>query len=805
MKISFNWLKDYIQLNDTAENIGKLLTDTGLEVEGLEEFETVKGGLKGIVIGEVLTCEKHPNADKLKITTVDIGNDLVSPIVCGAPNVEAGQKVVVATVGSTLHPVEGESFKIKKAKIRGEISEGMICAEDEIGLGSSHDGIMVLDTDLPNGTSAAQYFKLENDQVFEIGLTPNRADATSHIGTARDLKAVTGNDIKWPNIDSFKVDNQSLTLAVEVEDKKACPRYSGITVSNIKVAESPDWLKNRLKAIGLSPINNIVDITNYVLHETGQPLHAFDAQKISGGKIIVKTANDGDKFTTLDEKERTLKSSDLMICDGNGKGMCIAGVFGGKDSGVTDTTTSIFLESAYFSADYVRKTAQYHQLKTDASFRFERGTDPELTVYALKRAALLIKEVAGGIISSDIVDLYPEKLAPFEVPVKYKNINRLIGKDIDRERIISILTSLDIEVKNKSDEGFLAIVPTYRVDVQREADVIEEILRIYGFNNIEISENMGADYLAHFPKADRNKLQSKVTQSLVGRGFYEIMTNSLTKPGYAESDSFINEKENVNILNKLSEDLGVMRQSMLYSLLEVAAYNINRKQTDLRLFEFGKTYKKVGDRYKESNRLALVITGLMHSEHWNTKTQSVEFHDAVAYVKLIISQFTAKKTRSTVSHSHPYEYALELTLNDKTLATIGKVNKAARQKVGVKQDVFYADIDWDLLLKQANNNIVYEEVSKFPEVRRDLSLVLDKSVSFDQVLTLAEEREKKLLKDINVFDVYEGNKIDENKKAYALSFTLQDKQKTLTDKVIDSTMNKLMATFEKELGAIIRK
>lgn len=805
MKISLNWLKDYIELKDSPEAIGKLLTDTGLEVEGIEVFETVKGGLEGIVVGEVLTCEKHPNADKLKVTTVDIGIGTVSPIVCGAPNVAKGQKVIVATVNSTLYPVEGDSFKIKKAKIRGEVSEGMICAEDEIGLGASHDGIIVLDTDVPNGTPASSYYQLENDSVFEIGLTPNRADAMGHIGTARDLKAVLGHDLVWPQVGNYKPDNNELTINVSVENFDACPRYSGVTLTNISVQESPDWLKNRLKAIGLAPINNVVDITNYVLHETGQPMHAFDAAKITGNNVIVKTANEGDKFVTLDEKERTLKSKDLMICDGNGKGMCIAGVFGGIDSGVTESTKSIFLESAYFSAAYVRKTAQVHQLKTDASFRFERGTDPEITIYALKRAALLLKELAGATISSEIIDVYPTAVEPITVAITYHNIKRLIGIEIEKDRIHSILESLDISVTNKTDLGFDAEVPAYRVDVQREVDVIEEILRIYGFNNIKIPATIGANYLADFPKVDRDKLQGKVTDSLVAQGFYEVMTNSLTKPLYSQSDDSINEKEDVVILNKLSEDLGVLRQTLLYSLAEVANHNINRKQSDLKIFEFGKTYKKAGDKYVESNRLAIALTGNLNSEHWSGSTNPVQFHDVYGVVSALISQFTSKRFTSEVKHDNPYQYSLQLIINSKVLATIGKVKSANLKSTGVKQELFFADIDWDLLLKQANDTIVYEEVSKFPEVRRDLSLVIDKSVSFDQVKSLAQEKERKLLRAINAFDVYEGDKIDENKKAYALSFILQDTEKTLTDKVIDKTMNKLMASFESDLGAVIRK
>lgn len=806
MKISFNWLKQYIGLPQNAEETAKMLTNTGLEVEGIEQYETIPGGLRGLVTGEVLTCEKHPNADKLKVTTVDIGNGNASPIVCGAPNVEAGQKVIVATVGSTLHPVKGKPFKIKKAKIRGEVSEGMICAEDEIGLSSNHDGIITLRTDLPNGTPASRYYDLESDAIFEIGLTPNRADAASHIGTARDLKAVIGTPVEWPSVKNFATDNHDLPVAVAVKNHEACPRYSGVTISGITVKESPRWLKNRLLSIGLSPINNVVDVTNYVLHETGQPLHAFDADKIAGHKVIVQTANEGNKFVTLDEKERTLKGSDLMICNGEGEGMCIAGVFGGLTSGVTAGTTRIFLESAYFAPAYIRSTAQYHQLKTDASFRYERGTDPEITVYALKRAALLIKEIAGGSISSEIVDIYPEPIKPFKVEVSYRNIDRLIGHKIDKERIHTILSLLDIELSEVTDKGFSARVPAYRVDVQREADIIEEILRIYGFNNIPLLPTMGTGFLAEFPPIDRNKLQTKVATLLTSRGYYEIMTNSMTKPAYSRQDPSIDDKEDILILNRLSEDLGVMRRSLLYSMMEVAAHNINRKQTDLKLFEFGKVYRRSSGAYQENRRLAIALSGSHEGEHWNVASRKVAFHDLSAVVNLIIAAFTDKKIRSvTHHHNTPFEYALELILDGETLATLGKADRLTAEKCGLKQELFYADIDCDLLFGQAGSNIVFSEVSRFPEVRRDLSLVLDKRVTFDDILSLALQKEQKLLKSVNVFDVYEGENIDKDKKAYALSFTLQDLKKTLTDKVIDNTMNKLIVDFENELGAIIRK
>ena len=805
MKISLNWLKDYINIQESPEVISQTLTDTGLEVEGIETYEMIKGGLKGLVIGQVLTCERHPNADKLSVTTVDIGQASPSPIVCGAPNVAQGQKVIVATLGSTLYPKGHDSFTIKKAKIRGEVSEGMICAEDEIGLGEGHDGIMVLHTDLPNGTPAAEYFNLSDDLVFEIGLTPNRADAASHIGTARDLKAATKTELNWPKVDNFKVDNNDYVIDVTVENTEACPRYSGVTISGVTVKDSPDWLKARLEAIGVEPINNVVDCTNYVLHELGQPLHAFDADKIKGKQVIVKTLQPGSTFITLDDKERKLQANDLMICNGESEGMCIAGVFGGSHSGVKDSTTNIFLESAYFSADYIRKTAQHHQLKTDASFRYERGTDPEITVYTLKRAALLIQDLAGGQISSDIIDIYPEPITPVNVEVKYRNVDRLIGKKRAKDRIFEILNLLDIQTKELSDDHFLATVPSYRVDVQREADIIEEVLRIYGFNNVELPEFVKSDFLADFPANEPNKIQKTITDLLVSNGFFEIMTNSLTKPVYAEQAPNLDAAQNVVILNKLSEDLGVMRQSMLYSGLEVALYNINRRQTNLRLFEFGKTYKMVNGDYIENKRLAIYFTGNIEEENWISKTRKAEFHDLSQVVNTVIRRLLNKELTSSVSHEYPFEYALTSTLNDKDLAVMGKVSSKVTKPMGIKQDVYYADIDWDLLLKKISNHVVYEEVSKFPEVRRDLSLVIDKTVSFEQIRQIAERNEKRLLRSINVFDVYEGENIDADKKAYALSFILQDKEKTLTDKVIDKTMTKLMSSFESDLGAIIRK
>ena len=563
MKISLNWLKQYIDLTESAAEIASILTDTGLEVETWEEVESVKGGLRGLVIGEVITCAKHPNADKLSITTVDIGEEQLSPIVCGAPNVSAGQKVIIATVGTTLYPSQGDSFEIKKAKIRGEVSEGMICAEDEIGLGTSHDGILVIDTDLPNGAPAAEFFQVESDYVFEIGLTPNRADGASHLGVARDLRAALNRPIKTPAVTDFEIDNSDLIIPVSVENEEACPRYSSLTMTGVNVTDSPDWLKAKLKAIGIKPTNNVVDVTNYILHSIGQPMHAFDADEITGGKVTIKTLAEGTTFTTLDEKERKLADSDLMICNEEA-GMCIAGVFGGIKSGVKKSTKNIFLESAYFSPDYIRKTAQKHQLKTDASFRYERGTDPNITVYALKYAAMLIQEIAGGKVSSPLDDFYPNPIGDFKIQVNFANVDRLIGKAIGNDRIKSILESLDISVKDETDTVFQAVVPPYRVDVQREADIVEEVLRIYGYNNIEISDHLSSSFLSEFPTKDVDDTKKETTRLLAGAGFHEIVTNSLTKDTYAKGTTAINENEDVQILNYLSEDLNVMRQTLLF-------------------------------------------------------------------------------------------------------------------------------------------------------------------------------------------------------------------------------------------------
>ena len=804
MTISYNWLKEYIDIPESAEDIGKVLTSTGLEVEKVEEHETVKGGLKGLVIGTVVTCAKHPNADKLSVTTVDVGGDKILPIVCGAPNVAAGQRVVVAVPGTTVYPSKGEPFTIKNAKIRGEQSEGMICAEDEVGLGESHAGIMVLNTDVPNGTPAAQYFNIQSDYILEIGLTPNRADAASHIGVVRDIKASKNRAIKLPSVDAFKVDNKNLVIPVEVENKEACPRYSGLTISGIKVTESPDWLKNRLLSIGLTPINNIVDITNYICHELGQPMHAFDADQITGGKVIVKTLPAGSKFTTLDNKERTLLANDLMICNAQ-EGMCIAGVFGGTKSGITENTKNIFLESAYFSADYIRKTSLHHQLKTDASFRFERGTDPNVTVYALKRAALLVKELAGGQISSDIIDIYPTPIENRVFEVKDKNIHRLIGKVIPRDEMFGILERLDIKVTAKTDDTFTVSVPPYRVDVLQEADITEEILRIYGFNNIELSDTASTDYLAEFPVKSIDKYKRNIGEMLIGNGFYEIWTNSLTNQSYQEKNKLTFKGEAVEILNKLSEEQGILRQTLLFTGLEVCAYNINRKQKDLKLYEFGKIYYKEAGKYNEEERLVLFMTGNVETENWRHKTQSVTYYDLAQQVQHVLQKSGVTNVKQETIKDQLLEYGSKLLRGNEEIGKLGKVKPALLKDFGVKQEIFYAELNTSLLFQAANPKLVIKEVAKFPEVRRDLSLVLDKQVNFNEISNVVLNTEKRLIKNIIAFDVYEGENIPQGKKAYALGFTLLDETKTLTDDEIDKTMNRLMKAFEDKLGAVIRK
>jgi len=807
MKISYRWLQQYIDIAESPEELGQVLTSTGLEVESVEAFETVKGGLKGLVIGEVLTCIKHPNADKLSITTVDVGAGKPSQIVCGAPNVAAGQKVVVALPGTTVHPTHGDPFTIKSAKIRGEQSEGMICSEDEIGLGNSHAGILVLKTSAKKGTLASDYFKIDSDFVFEIGLTPNRADAASHLGVARDIKAAKKRELKWPDVTSFKTDNQKLKIDIQVENTEACPRYSGVTISGVTIAESPEWLKSRLKTIGLTPINNIVDITNFVLHEFGQPLHAFDADEITGQKVIVKTLEAGTKFVTLDGKERILSANDLMICNTE-EPMCIAGVFGGIKSGISDKTKNIFLESACFSSAYVRRTGMNHQLKTDASFRFERGTDPNITVFALKRAGLLIKEIAGGQISSSVIDVYPNKIENQTIEVKFKNVDRLIGKRIPPDEIFSILDRLEIKTSNKNEIGFTASVPLYRVDVRQEADIIEEILRIYGFDNIELSDHARADFLASFPERDNTKFKKSIGSMLASMGFYETVTNSLTHIAYKNKIAAAGEA--VEILNKLSEEQGILRQTMLFSGLEVCAHNINRKQKDLKLFEFGKIYgmttgEEAKKKYTEEERLALCLTGNLETENWQSKIKAVSYYDLAQSVKQVMERCGIGKIKQESFADSVFEYGTKILRGNREIGRLGKVKTALCKEFGVRQEVFFSDLSADLLFNSANPKFVLQEVPKFPEVRRDLSLVLDNHVKFGEIEALARTTEQRLIKDIIAFDVYEGDKVQQGKKAYALGFTLQDENKTLTDEEIEKVMLKLMSAFEGKMGAVIRK
>ncbi len=817
MNISYNWLKNYLNTDLAPEKISEILTDLGLEVGGIEEVQSIKGGLEGLVIGEVLTCEKHPNADKLSVTTINIGADEPLPIVCGAPNIAAGQKVVVATVGTTLYSGD-ESFTIKKSKIRGEQSMGMCCAEDEIGLGNGHDGILVLPGDVAVGTLAKDYFNVENDISIEIDLTPNRVDGSSHYGVARDLAAYLKQhqddvELKLPSVEAFEVDNTNYPVKVTVENTEACPRYAGVTISDVTIKESPEWLQNRLKSIGLSPINNVVDVTNFVLHELGQPLHAFDGDEVKGDEVIVKTLADGTLFKTLDEVDRELSDKDLMICNKE-NGMCIAGVFGGIKSGVSDTTTKIFLESAYFNPVWVRKTAKRHTLSTDASFRFERGVDPNMTVYALKRAALLIKEVAGGTISSEIVDIYPEPIANFEVDVTYKNITRLIGKELSKETIKNILVALDIEITSETEDDLELSIPPYRVDVQREADVIEEILRVYGYNNIEMPETVNST-IVYSQKPDDHKTKNIIANQLTSQGYNEIMCNSLTKAAYYETIEAYPRPNVVELANPLSQDLNGMRQTLLFGGLESIQHNVNRRNSDLKLFEFGNTYhyNAGGDKsdlnnYTEQQTLALFLCGNKATANWNTPEQAISFFDLKNQVENILirlglsfNDFTEEATQSDL-----FGEGIALLQGDKNIINFGTVNTKLLKAFDIESAVYFAEIKWDAILKKSSKKgVTYSEISKFPEVKRDLALLLDKEISFAQVQQIAEKSEKKLLKRVSLFDVFEGEKLGANKKSYAVSFILQDETKTLNDKQIDKIMKKLMSNYEREIGAQIRK
>jgi phenylalanyl-tRNA synthetase beta chain len=816
MNISYRWLKEYINLDYTAEEVSTFLTQIGLEVGSMEEVETVKGGLRGLVIGEVLTCERHPDSDHLSKTTVNVGNGEILPIVCGAPNVAAGQKVVVATVGTTLYDGDAE-FKIKKSKIRGEVSEGMICAEDEIGLGASHDGIMVLDPSAVPGTPASEYFKIESDFMLEVDLTANRIDAASHIGVARDLAAYINqkHSISYhrPSVEAFKVDNHSLQIPVEVLNPEACRRYSGVTVSNVTVKESPEWLKNKLKLIGVRPINNIVDVTNFVLFETGQPLHAFDATEIKGGKVVVRTADPGSKFVTLDGVEREMNRDDLMICNTT-SAMCIAGVFGGLNSGVKDTTTSIFIESAYFDSVYIRKTARRHTLSTDASFRYERGTDPNGTIYALKRAALLVKEVAGGEISSEIVDVYPNPVADFKVDINYANIKRLIGADLGKECIKQILGSLEIRIENETEAGLSLLVPPYRVDVTRECDVIEDILRIYGYNNIAIPTQVNAS-LQFSVKPNPTKLRNLVAEMLTAQGFNEIWSNSLTKTAYYENNPVFPIESTVKLFNPLSNDLGSLRQTLLYGGLESIAHNANRKNPDLRLYEFGNCYYFNGSNlkdspirnYREDEHLALYVTGDKEAGNWSNPATKTTFFLLKSYVENILKRlgFDVLNLKSEGFSNDVCAEGLQYLVNGKELVRFGVVSAKTLKVFDIENPVYFADFSMDaVFVELKNNKVVFAELPKYPEVRRDLALLIDKTVQFNQLRDLAFRSERKLLQSVDLFDVYEGKGVPEGKKSYAISYILRDDEKTLNDKQIEKIMQKFVSIYERELGAQLR-
>ena len=807
MKISYNWLKQFIKIDWNSDETATLLTDLGLEVEVVEKYQSVKGGLEGILVGHILTCIQHPNADRLKVTTVDLGDGIPLQIVCGASNVAAGQKVAVATIGTTLYDKEGNGLVIKKGKIRDMESHGMICAEDEIGLGTSHDGIMILDENLKAGTPVATVFNIENDEVFEIGLTPNRADAMSHMGVARDLRAglVQKNiatELKTPSISNFRVDKRTLKIDVKIEDQKLAPRYCGVSISGITIKPSPDWLQNRLKSIGLTPKNNIVDVTNYVLHELGQPLHAFDASKINGNKIIVKTVAAGTKFTTLDDVERILHEDDLMICDEKGP-LCLAGVFGGKNSGVTENTSAIFLESAYFNPVTIRKTAKRHTLSTDASFRFERGIDPTITAYALKRAAILIQEVAGGEITSDITDVYPKKLEDFSVVLNFDKTAKIIGEDLPKETIKKILASLDIKINSVSDVGLGLIIPAYRVDVQREIDVIEEILRVYGYNNINFTKKLNAT-VANAPRTEDYKVQNIIANQLNALGFHEMMANSLTSPEYVNLSDKLKAENNVMMLNPLSSDLSAMRQSLLFSGLEAVSYNINRRNIDLKLFEFGKSYHQYDSGYEEYKHLSLFLTGNRAAESWTNNDKPSDFFLFKGYVNAILSRLGIDKTKNQPVVTDVYAEGIAITVGNEIIVEMGTVKKSILKHFDIKQEVLFADYNWNAILKLIDNKIKYKDIPKYPEVRRDFALLVDNEVPFEAIYNLAQQTEKSLLKDIALFDVYKGKNLPEGKKSYAVSFLLQDASKTLTDAQIDKIMGKLQTNFETTLGAVLR-
>lgn len=811
MQISYNWLKQFIKLDTTPEETSEILTNLGLEVEGIESFESLKGGLKGVVVGHVIACEQHPNADKLRITKVDLGNgEAPVQIVCGAPNVAVGQKVPVATIGTVLYDKEGNEFTIKKGKIRGEESFGMICAEDELGLGEGHDGILVLSDKLKPGTPASEVFEIYTDSVFEIGLTPNRADAMSHWGVARDLRAGlvqlkphnTYSELITPSVSKFKVEKRTLKYDLVVDDIKQVPRYCGVTISGIEVKPSPAWLQNQLKAIGIAPKNNIVDATNYILHELGQPLHAFDASRIKGNKIIVKNATAGSKFVTLDGVERTLHEEDIVICDEN-QPLCLAGVLGGQHSSVTENTSSIFLESAYFNPVSIRKTAKRHGISTDASFRFERGIDPSITSYALKHAAILITEISGGEITSDITDLYPKKIEDFSVFLNYNQVNKILGEEIPNETIKKILVSLDIKITNITDKGLGLSIPPYRVDVQREIDVIEEILRVYGFNNIKTGSKINAT-IANSSKTDDHKVQNIVANQLVSQGFYEIMANSLTTAQYSDLVADLNKSHQVHILNPLSSDLAIMRQSLLFGGLESIAYNINRKNADLRYFEFGKTYAKTLTGFEEYKHLALFATGNESPNNWNIASKPVDFFLFKGYIDAILDRLGLTKINTQPLESQFFSEGISYFLGDRKIVSFGTVAKNILKHFDIKQEVYFADFNWAAILNVVSSKIKFAEISKYPVVKRDLALLLKEEASFSDVYRIVKLADKNLINDVSLFDVYEGDKLPEGTKSYAISIKLQDKDKTLTDSQIEKIMGKIQQQLQTEMGAELR-
>ena len=825
MNISYKWLKRYIDLHDDAETVAKILTSIGLEVGTVEEVETIKGGLKGLVVGEVLTCEAHPNSDHLHITKVNVGDEEPLPIVCGAPNVAAGQKVIVAMVGTVLYDGD-QSFTIKKGKLRGEDSWGMICAEDEIGVGTDHAGIIVLPQDTPVGMPAAEYYHIENDTIIEVDITPNRSDAASHYGVARDLYAYYRShqnnlnnpiNLKKPSVEDFKIDNNALPIQVNVEAPEACPRYSGVSIQGVEVKESPEWLKNSLLAIGLRPINNIVDVTNFVLHECGQALHAFDADKIKGHEIHVRYAKPGEKFVTLDGVEREMNERDLMIANKD-EAMCIAGVFGGLESGVTENTKNVFLESAYFDPVTIRKTSRRHQLQTDASFRYERGCDPNNTIYVLKRAALLLQEVAGGQVAMNVTDTVNGDFKPWPVTIDIQRVNSLIGKAIGEDNIETILKALEIEIKSKNGSIWELEVPRYRVDVQRECDVVEDILRIYGYDNVEFPEKLNTS-LAYGVKPDPEKLRRRIAEQLTAQGFNEILNNSLTKVSYYENLEQLPLANCVKIMNPLSQDLGVMRQTLLFGGLESIARNANRKNSDLKFYEFGNCYhfnaavREGNDAdplraYSEEPHLGLWLTGNKAAQSWVRKEEKTSFYQLHAYVNNILVRLgvdIAKVTVERLEHELFSDGLVMKAVNGKALGFIGIVNRKQLKAFDIDQEVFYADLDWNALIKQNKQyKAVINDLPKYPEVKRDFALLVDKTVEFADLARAAFATEKKLLKNVYLFDVYEGKNLEEGKKSYALSFILQDAENTLKDTQIENIMNRLKATFENQFHATLR-